>query len=131
MKKLQVNPSPCASCPYRYDTPPGIWDASEYEKLRLYDENPILTAVFLCHYTPDFGHETVCRGWLTVHAETVAARLAVSRGLVTDEERYAPVVEELYLSGTEAAEAGMAGVTRPSPSARKVIDRLTETRRKR
>ena len=68
--------NPCPTCPYRRDVPSGIWDESEYAKLELYDEPTDRrlpqTALFLCHTTP----ESPCRGWLTVHRESVAVRLA-------------------------------------------------------
>lgn len=34
MTKLTPRKTPCASCPYRKDVPSGVWEASEYEKLR-------------------------------------------------------------------------------------------------
>ena len=33
-EKLHVAQSPCTSCPYRRDAPAGVWDKSDYEKLR-------------------------------------------------------------------------------------------------
>ena len=127
---LHVLPSPCTSCPYRRDTPSGVWHESEYEKLRSYDTNEAF-AVFLCHHSTEAGKNTVCRGWLSVHDESVAARLAVARGEITNEQRYAKVAEPLYKSGNKAADAGMAGIKRPGRKARKVIERLKRTRRKR
>jgi hypothetical protein len=126
-----VPASPCTSCPYRRDTPPGVWHPSEYEKLRDYDDgapSPSF-ATFLCHHTTETGRDTACRGWLSVHCESVAARLAVLKGEVTDAERYAPVKEPLYASGNEAADAGIKGVKRPGRQARKVIERLERTRK--
>jgi hypothetical protein len=34
---LKCGNSPCSSCPYKRDTPPGIWAEHEYEKLPAYD----------------------------------------------------------------------------------------------
>lgn len=123
-KRLLVNRHPCASCPYRLDTPPGVWDASEYAKLPRYDANES-AAVFLCHQTPAIGADTVCRGWLSVHSESWAARIAVARGQVTPEELYAEPEVPLYGNGQEAAEAGLAGVELPGQRARAMIERLT------
>lgn len=120
---LNVLPSPCTSCPYRRDTPSGVWDASEYEKLKKYDDNGSF-AVFLCHQSREIGAPTVCRGWLSVHAESAAARLAVVKGDVTNEQRYAAVREPLYATGNEAADAGLRGVRRPGKKARAVVARL-------
>lgn len=125
---LDVLTAPCSSCPYRCDTPPGVWDTSEYEKLREYKPaNPYVmpaTRVFLCHQTNATGRETVCRGWLTVESDSVAVRLAMRRGEVTEEQVYAEPRVLLYASGTEAAEAGLSGVEEPSPAAVRLMGRL-------
>lgn len=84
--------------------------------------------LFFCHQTPVIGQETACRGWLTVHSESVAARLAVHQGLVTDEQRYALVSVPLYSSGEEAADAGEAKIKRPGKAARKMIERIVRRR---
>jgi hypothetical protein len=124
---MNVLPSPCDSCPYRRDCPLGVWHESEYEKLRDYDHNRAFS-LFLCHQTPNIGEETACRGWLTVHSESVAARLAVCQGLVTDEQRYAPVSVPLYRNGEEAADAGEAKIRRPGKAARKMIEKIVRRR---
>lgn len=130
--RLHVDRLPCSTCPYRVDTPPGVWDPEEYAKLPNYDDDApeVAVAAFLCHHSPTTGRDAICRGWLTVHAESVAARLAVISGRVTDAERYAPVEVELYPTGRAAADAGMAGVEDPSPAARRAIDRLTAKQRR-
>lgn len=129
MNALNVLPSPCTSCPYRKDTPAGIWHESEYQKLRDYDNNESF-ATFLCHQSKEIGADTVCRGWLTVHCESVAARLAVAGGKVTREQLYAEVCEPLYASGNKAADAGMRDINRPGRKARRVIQRLARAGRK-
>lgn len=127
---MHVANSPCTSCPYRKDVPSGVWHKSEYEKLREYDEPPRgsseipATALFLCHQTPEIGQQTACRGWLTVHCESVAVRLAVLKGDVTPEQVYAEVKEPLYKSGNEAADAGIKQIKRPGKKARKIVARL-------
>lgn len=128
---LRVAQSPCTSCPYRCDTPPGVWHPSEYEKLRTYDDNSQTPSfgVFLCHHSTTTKRDTVCRGWLTVHRESVAARIATMQGLVTDEQRYACVREKLYRTGNAAANAGMRGVARPGRKALAVIRRLKRNRK--
>ena len=127
MSKLLVQPSPSSACPYRCEVPPGVWAAEEYEKLRGFDDNTEF-GTFLCHHTPAIGQKTVCRGWLTVHAESVAVRLAVARGLVTDDERYGLVWEPLYGSGNEAADAGLSGVAEPEEAAQRMMARLVRQR---
>lgn len=72
--------NPCASCPYRKNVPPGIWDQSEYDKLSKYDgemHEQQATAVFMCHQ-----HDgCVYSGWLA-HREPVDM-LAVRIGLIS------------------------------------------------
>jgi hypothetical protein len=123
---LEVAKLPCPTCPYRKDTPPGIWSACEYSKLPLYDEGqfPPVTNLFLCHQSKAIGTETVCRGWLTVASESVAVRLAVIRGHVTPEQVYEPVAVELYNTGREACDAGTAGIDEPSAEAVRKIHGL-------
>lgn len=123
--KLHVAPRPCNTCPYATATPPGTWHPDEYEKLPRYDTNVSL-ATFLCHQSAATGVSTACRGWLSVHRESAAARLAVASGKITNAERYAPDVVPLYTSGQEARDAGLAGVANPGPRARQAIDRLVQ-----
>jgi hypothetical protein len=129
MTKLHVAVSPCTSCPYRRDTPPGVWHPEEYNKLRAFDDNGAFGA-FLCHHSTIVERDTVCRGWLTVHSESVAARLMILRGQITEEQRYAEVAEPLYTTGSEAADAGLAGVEKLTRSAKKVIQRLHKLKTK-
>jgi hypothetical protein len=128
MKALHAAPRPCNTCPYRRDTPPGVWHPEEYEKLPLYDDgsDEIQIATFHCHQQNATGVETVCRGWLTVHCESIAARLALITGALTVEQLYADVDVELYATGQEARDAGMAGVDDPDERARRAIDRLVQ-----
>lgn len=125
---LHVASSPCTSCPYRKDTPPGVWHRSEYTKLPGYDDPQTAYEVFLCHHSATADRQAVCRGWLTVHAESIAARLGEARGLYTGDQRYAPVKEELYGSGAEACAAGVVKPSQVAPPAVKVIQRLKAER---
>lgn len=123
MSKLVVPKNPCSSCPYRRDHPSGVWAHNEYEKLRGYADSTEFAA-FHCHQENATGEDTVCRGWLSVECESVAARLAVLDGKVTDEERYAEVTVELYDTGAEAADAGQEAIEEPDPDAVRMVDRL-------
>lgn len=124
-RKMNVLPGPCTTCPYRKDVPAGIWSAEEYEKLRGYDDPQTSFAAFLCHQSPEIGRDTLCRGWLSVHCESVAARLLLLAKRITRSQLYATVKEVLYASGNEAADAGLRGVARPSRQAKRAIRRLT------
>jgi hypothetical protein len=131
---ILVAASPCLSCPYRKDTPAGIWHPDEYAKLRRYDEPkpgelPAL-APFMCHHSPFIGQDTYCRGWLSVHADSIAVRLQMIAGNVSPEAVYADVAEPLYASGNEAADAGLKGCRRPGKKAKQVIAKLDARRKK-
>jgi len=125
---LFAAPRPCNTCPYRRDTPPGVWHPDEYAKLATFDDQhdgslPNL-AVFRCHQQTATNVPTVCRGWLSVHAHTPAIRMAVITGQVTVDQVFAEVDVELYETGAEACAAGMAGVERVSSQASRAIDKL-------
>lgn len=127
---IPVDRLPCSSCPYRVDTPAGVWHPDEYLKLPTYDDplRSIDAGVFLCHHSPLTSRETLCRGWLSVHADSLAVRLGVAVGLIDGEAVYAPVDVELYVDGATACAAGLKGVEQPSVPARRMIDKLTRRR---
>lgn len=125
---LLCPPTPCSTCPYRRDTPTGIWHPGEYIKLAEYDDDPpresVPLATFHCHQETITGRPTVCRGWLAVHGDIPAVRIAVIRGEIPPEEVDRPVSVPLYGSGREACAAGLRGVSRPGKKARAAIVRL-------
>lgn len=126
MGSLHAAPRPCSTCPYARSTPRGIWAASEYEKLLDYDDDPGPHAVFHCHQETRTGVATVCRGWLSVHPDGLAVRLAIAQGRLTPAQRDAPPAVELYSSGTEAATAGLSAVPAPDDAALAAAERLIE-----
>lgn len=131
-KALPPAPRPCVSCPYRCDVPSGVWHPDEYAKLPAYDRETMHqpTGLFLCHQVDG----RVCAGWAGCHDGTqlLALRLAVVLGSLTSDEvdevidYVSPV--ELFASGTEAAEHGMAEVEMPTTAAVAVMDRITRKR---
>lgn len=134
MSKLHVPELPCSSCPYRKDTPSGVWHYDEYEKLRAYDIEYAKTgwlSTFLCHHSLDTEQDTVCRGWLSVHCDSIAVRLAILRGAVTAEEAYAHVSVDLYASGNEAADAGQKNIEQPDEKARRIVEKLSKNEKRR
>lgn len=128
--QLHVPPRACSTCPYRRDTPPGIWSAEEYAKLRGYDEqwgqDPVI-AVFHCHQETATGCPTVCRGWLSTHRECVAVRLACAMGLLCFQDVPQDVEPLYYGTGNEAADAGLVGVPEPGSAAKAAIHRLVKS----
>ena len=129
---LHVPDQACASCPYRRDTPSGIWQAEEYEKLRAFDqevtqlEDPL--SVFLCHQSEVTGRETICRGWLSVHRDSIAVRVLKIKGAVRCDQVPREAEPLYYATGTEACEAGLAGVEQPSREARHKTETLERQR---
>jgi hypothetical protein len=135
---LSVPKIACPTCPYRKDTPAGIWATSEYEKLALYDEPDFRDpkckvdagtympelSTFHCHQENATGKPTVCRGWLSVHRNAVAVRLTCAKGALSVSD--IPVDSEplYYETGAQAAAAGLSGCPKPSPEAKKAINSL-------
>lgn len=121
---------PCGSCPYRCDTPSGVWAEEEYKKLPEYDkptpEQP--TGMFLCHQQDG----RVCAGWAGTHDmnENLALRLATITGGVDNDTCEAlldyetPV--ELFDTGAAAASHGMADIDAPGAHATKTISKLVK-----
>lgn len=126
-QRLLVLPKACDSCPYRRDVPPGVWAKEEYDKLPLYDCDAPMPALssFLCHQSHATEIATVCRGWLSVHRDSVAARISQIKGELLPED--IPTADEsnvYYESGAEAAKAGKRGVRRPSKAAKQKVRNL-------
>jgi hypothetical protein len=118
-------PIPCSTCPYRKDTPPGIWAPEEYEKLPAYDGQRMELAPFHCHQETASGVPTYCRGWVSCHGfDAIAIRLACASGRMDPAEVERPCHVPLYSTGKEACEAGLAGIRRPTPKALRAIERL-------
>lgn len=133
MRRLVVAATACSTCPYRRDTPGGVWDRTEYEKLKLYDvghETPLGNVpelhTFICHHSAPRGPgQMVCRGWLSVHRDHPAVRLAACLGkLDLDDIPTADESSVYYGSGTEAAEAGLREVAKPTRKAREAIVKI-------
>jgi Family of unknown function (DUF6283) len=116
-----VRPLACDACPYRRNSPSGLWSAEDYAKLVRYDrpteQQP--PQWFLCHATNRVEGETkvLCNGWAIVHSrrghayELLALRLLsllVGREIAIPEPR-----TPLFDSGTAAAKHGLARIKRP------------------
>lgn len=103
----------------------------EYEKLKGYDADPCLgRGAFLCHQ-PAANRQSVCKGWLVVHRDSIPVRLECMLGNLRVEDIPREGDPALYSSGTEAARAGMRGVRRPTRAAKRLIDNIDRNRRRR
>jgi hypothetical protein len=124
-ERLHVPALPCPTCPYRRDPEiRGVWHFTEYLKLVGFDpqpDGPGRLSTFHCHQETRTGRPMACRGWLTVHRDSPAVRLAVIEGRVTMDDLDAPVDVDLYASGKEAALAGLSGHADPPQH---LIDKL-------
>lgn len=120
--------NPCGSCPYRRDSPSGLWDDSEYEKLPDYDkptgEQP--PKVFMCHQQDG----RMCAGWTACHdmEESFGIRMAVLMGRISEEDLetifdYTTPVP-VFESGGEAAAHGLRDLYTPGEKATKVAAKL-------
>lgn len=126
--KFTVAPNPCATCPYRKDTPSGIWAQEEYDKLPEWDEPMALRGVFLCHNgCKDTKDKMLCRGWFEVHRDNISVKLAEFKTELTKANRK-PTKVPLYASGAEARAAGMAEIELPSDEAFEAMGKITEKR---
>ena len=121
---LHIPPRPCPSCPYRKDHPSGVWSEDEYEKLRPYDG--LAVGAFLCHQTNATGRETVCKGWSTVHADSIAVRIGMANGLLDPDEVYTETDVDLWESGNAAADHGQANIDLPTVEARIMAAKLMD-----
>jgi hypothetical protein len=136
-------PRPCVSCPYRRDTPSGVWEAHEYEKLPAYDEEQMMAqpfGAFFCHQQDG----RLCAGWVGVHdmSNNIGVRLLFSArndGTRTEQElrdEIRAVLDyetdvPLYESGHEAALAGLRDVANPSEAAERMIEQLERKQERR
>lgn len=117
--------SPCPTCPYRKDTPKGVWALDHYEVLQSYDGSILeqaisgATAVFQCHYNDG----NLCRGWLDCHGKDNLLALRL-RGREALPEDIGPVKHDVYESGRACLEANIPHMDNPSKAARDVQDVL-------
>lgn len=115
--------SPCPSCPYRKDTPKGVWAQDHYEMLPQYDGDigeqvtKGAFAPFGCHY--DNGN--LCRGWIDCHG---AENLLSLRLAEVSDEMFTPPKADVYASGAEVLKANLPHMENPSPEARAMMDNL-------
>ena len=135
-KPLHVPKTGCSTCPYRKDTPAGVWHPDEYAKLKRYDEHDYLRdgpsaepqipelRVFHCHQENATGDPTVCRGWLSVHRSAVAVRLACATGDLRVSDLPMAAEPLYYETGAQAAAAGLSGCVAPDSKAKRCIDSL-------
>jgi hypothetical protein len=121
VERLHVAPRPCNTCPYLRSTPPGIWHPDEYAKLPHFDDDAPLDehalATFHCHQQHATGVPTVCRGWLGVHRDSIAVRVAQIDGRIDPADVPTEPDPTMYDSGAEACAVGLAAVDAPPPEA--------------
>lgn len=125
---IEAADNPCATCPFRKDTPPGIWSAEEYKRLSAWDGGGIEgmnRSVFLCHSASTPERQFACRGWMEVCHQNIGVRLSMLRIKFNP----SPTKVPLYKSGMAARRAGLRGVKRPGAKALAAIKKLLGMRR--
>lgn len=78
-----------------------------------------LAGTFLCHT----DKSALCRGWLEVHENNMAVRLAMFQVEWTEANRK-PTSMPLHKSGTSARQFGLMGIPNPNSKARRAIAKL-------
>ena len=121
-------PSPCGSCPYRIDTPAGVWSEEEYDKLPDYDNETSFQpgSVFMCHQQDG----KLCAGWVGCHdmENNLGLRMALALDMI-DSETADQVCDyttdvPLHPSGTAAADFGKSEIEIPGEKAKRVVAKL-------
>ena len=109
--------------------PSGVWDPTEYEKLRAYDgeigdqATAGAFAAFHCHSSP----ESLCAGWAGHRdpLDLLAVRIGLADGRLNPAvAHYTPDRVPLWGSGAEAAAHGLSGVDAPNTAALRAIEKL-------
>lgn len=122
---------PCATCPYRLDVPSGIWDASEYGKLPLYDGDMAQQALagavnlFDCHHQPG---SALCAGWVGTHSPGNLLALRIHAARVDPEIHAFRSPVPLFASGAAAAAHGIRDIRSPGKEALAAIAKVTRSR---
>ena len=126
--KMTCAPRPCASCPYRKDSPSGLWEGHEYSKLLAYDGEIVdqlmkgATAVFGCHQRD--GH--LCAGWVATHGASNLLALRLKGDRVPRETWEYETDVPVFRSGEAAFNHGMRDIKRPGKKAIRLMEKLSE-----
>jgi hypothetical protein len=103
---------PCASCPYRKDATPGMWDPYEFQNLKRQDRNELGGAMFGCHkFRNKPETASVCAGWFLDQKNRGFPSIQLRLYMITKkltEEQIDSVTDgghELYSSIDEMCEA--------------------------
>lgn len=127
---ISARKRPCSSCPYRKDTPSGVWSRQEYEALIKYDgdtgEQLMSGAigVFHCHTSPDH----LCSGWLGCHDPNELAALRMFGHLMDPSVWTYTTDVPLHASGQAAHDHGVRDIRHPSKAAKDVVSKLIRIR---
>lgn len=117
----EIRSQPCSACPYRLDCPSGVWEHSEYEKLRPYDNDTFDQpfAAFACHATPG----SLCNGWAVCHSNRGHRHSLVALRLLGIGD-VPPESVPLFASGNDAADWGQQNIEDPDDDAIEIVARL-------
>jgi hypothetical protein len=125
-------PKPCESCPYRKDVPSGVWSASEYRKLPLYDAmtSSQPRGLFQCHQNGNGDDRArLCAGWVGCHGgELLALRIGVATGGLDPKVFNYTTSVPLFASGFAAAAHGMRDIETPGDAACALVEKIAGSR---
>lgn len=124
--------SPCGSCPYRVDVPPGVWDASEYGLLPMYDGD-IGDQVEAKAFAPFYCHQAdgrICSGWLGVGdpVNLLAVRIGIVDGRLDPSCVGYLTRVRLHSSHGAAAAFGLSRIENPPVEAREVVAKILRSK---
>lgn len=129
---------PCEACPYRRDTPVGIWSDAEYADLARADSDPMRGNTYGCHLNSVRSKDDAqpCAGWLADQKRRGTPSIALRAKLMMSSERaalYERIDENdpgLYGSIVEMMKANL-GKPFPnnSPKARRLLEKLGNKRK--
>jgi hypothetical protein len=125
-RTMNCAPRPCASCPYRKDSPSGLWAGDEYAKLLAYDGDMLdqlamgATATFGCHQKDG----NLCAGWVAAHGAENLLSLRVQGDKVPPETWNYTTDVEVFASGREAFDHGIRDLQSPGPKALRLMAKM-------
>lgn len=136
---IRPRKDPCTGCPYRLDSPSGLWSAAEYDLLPRFDGTTAEQAqagaigVFFCHAQPK-PPVFLCSGWVGCHdmINNLGLRLYPHRH-PEHQLDYDAIINyrttvPLFGSGAEAAAHGKRDINNPGAAARRKAQQLIKIR---
>jgi hypothetical protein len=107
----------CTPCAHRINRENGA-ELVNTGVMRCGPKLPEALSTFMCHQTSASGVDTICRGWLSVHRDSIGVRATCATGQIDVSDVPTEPEPEYYSSGTEARDAGLAAIKAPCEKAK-------------